>query len=361
MLEGQAEGVNLVNLLAAQWGDLFTNVGDLWQGSLASADKETLVRMGTENRQHLLGHLGLLGSAANPVFPMSAAGPSESYLGDPLWSSMSDWAEQCRQRDGVVVAVHFPKPTAEVAAEIALNRIDAVELVGLAAPSHLIYQDWYRYLNCGYRLAAVGGTDKMNAGMALGMIRTYAYIGQTEFTFANWARAVRGGNTFSTLGPLLLFEVDGHPPGADIRMRAGGGTVEVRAEVMNREPVRRVEVIWNGHVVASLAAPQGSGRVVLQEKINVDGPGWLAARCLSVREPPAVIAHTSPVYVQVPGRDLFSGPAAIYMLTLIEGAESWAKQLATRPDAERFARVLDTFTTARERVHQRLHAHGIAH
>jgi len=29
VLEGQAEGLNLVNLLAAQWGDLFTNVGDL--------------------------------------------------------------------------------------------------------------------------------------------------------------------------------------------------------------------------------------------------------------------------------------------------------------------------------------------
>ena len=32
ILEGQAEGLNLVNLLAAQWGDLFTNVGDLPSG-----------------------------------------------------------------------------------------------------------------------------------------------------------------------------------------------------------------------------------------------------------------------------------------------------------------------------------------
>jgi hypothetical protein len=29
VLEGQAEGLNLISLLAAQWGDLFTNVGDL--------------------------------------------------------------------------------------------------------------------------------------------------------------------------------------------------------------------------------------------------------------------------------------------------------------------------------------------
>ncbi|WP_338319984.1 hypothetical protein, partial [Bradyrhizobium ottawaense] len=28
LLEGKAEGVNVVNLLAAQWGELFTNVAD---------------------------------------------------------------------------------------------------------------------------------------------------------------------------------------------------------------------------------------------------------------------------------------------------------------------------------------------
>ena len=33
VLEGQAEGLNFINLLAAQWGDLFTNVGDLAQGA----------------------------------------------------------------------------------------------------------------------------------------------------------------------------------------------------------------------------------------------------------------------------------------------------------------------------------------
>ena len=36
VLEAQAEGLNLVNLLAAQWGDLYTNVGDLAHGPLVS-------------------------------------------------------------------------------------------------------------------------------------------------------------------------------------------------------------------------------------------------------------------------------------------------------------------------------------
>ena len=89
ILEGQAEGLNLINLLAAQWGDLFTNVGDMAQGPLVSHDGETMVWVGTENRQHILGHLGLLGGHGAPVYPMSASGPGESYIGDPLWSSLS--------------------------------------------------------------------------------------------------------------------------------------------------------------------------------------------------------------------------------------------------------------------------------
>ena len=45
-LEGQAEGVNVVNLLASQWGRLFTNVGD-YTGS-----KTWTPNIGLRKRQH---------------------------------------------------------------------------------------------------------------------------------------------------------------------------------------------------------------------------------------------------------------------------------------------------------------------
>ena len=108
LLEAQAEGLNLINLLAAQWGDLFTNVGDLSHGPLTSKDRESMVWVGTENRQHVLGHIGLLGVHGQPVFPMSASGPDEAYIGDPLWKSLAEWAETCREREGLAVGVHFP-------------------------------------------------------------------------------------------------------------------------------------------------------------------------------------------------------------------------------------------------------------
>ncbi|MBE3071806.1 MAG: hypothetical protein IMZ67_02420, partial [Acidobacteria bacterium] len=128
ILEGQAEGLNLINLLAAQWGDLFTNVGDLPHGTLVSRDGRTLVKVGTENRQHLLGHIALINRDSDPVYPMSAAGQNESYIGDPVWTSLAEWADACRARDGLVVGMHFPYPTGELAADIVLGKIDAVEL-----------------------------------------------------------------------------------------------------------------------------------------------------------------------------------------------------------------------------------------
>ena len=87
-----------------------------------------MVWVGTENRQHILGHIGLEGVQGKAVFPLSADGPAESFLGDPLWTSMAEWADACRQRQGLAVAVHFPYPTGEIAADIVLGKIDAVEI-----------------------------------------------------------------------------------------------------------------------------------------------------------------------------------------------------------------------------------------
>ena len=42
-------------------------------------------------------------------------------------------------------------------------------------------------------------------------------------------------------------------------------------------------------------------------------------------------------------------------------AASWVEGLATRPDPESLARVRKVFAEAREKLHRRLHEHGIAH
>jgi hypothetical protein len=363
ILEGRAEGLNLINLLAAQWGDLFTNVGDVFHGPLISPDGETVVRVGTENRQHLLGHLGLLGGHGEPVYPLAAGDPAEAPLGDPLWTTIAEWADACRSRDGLVIAPHFPYPVGEIAADIVLGKIDAVELFPYGQNfSALRFFDWYRYLNCGYRLGVVGGTDKMSAGMPVGAVRTYAYLGKEEFSFENWARAVRKGSTFMTTAPLLLFQADGRMPGDEIILGAGGGSIEIQAEAKSFAPFHELEVVFNGRVVASKEHRAGTREMTLREKLRVPGAGWVAARCKSRLGPTtafgiALLAHTSPIYVHVQGDDLFSPSAATYMMTLIEGVETWATTLAIRPDPETFARVRKVFADARHLLARRISSH----
>lgn len=96
-----------MNLLASQWGELMTNVGDFdgrtTLGSKeAGGDGEWLVRVGTENRQHVLGHISLLGYNGNIIAPMCAGGPDEAALGDPVGVLMMEWAERCKAQGGVI-------------------------------------------------------------------------------------------------------------------------------------------------------------------------------------------------------------------------------------------------------------------
>ncbi len=364
VLEGQAEGLNYINLLAAQWGDLFTNVGDLPQGALSSPDGETTVWVGTENRQHFLGHLALMRRQGEPVFPMSASGPSESYIGDPMWASLNDWCEENRSRGGLNIAVHYPHPTSELAAAIALGKVDAAEIYLFNDDfTTMRIRDWYRALNCGYRLPCVGGTDKMSAGMPVGAGRTYAYIGTSQMSFDAWAAAVRAGRTFTTTGPLLQFHAEGRMPGSSITIGGGGATITCHAEVFSYIPIHRVEVVFNGKVVASREAVPAARQLTLNEAVHISGPGWLAARCLGRLGPFAGVrlgiqAHTSPVYVAMSGREHFVPEAGAYMLKLIDGARTWVDTLAIHAGPERAERLRRVLAEARAELEARRARHS---
>jgi hypothetical protein len=371
-LEGQGEGLNLINLLASQWGKLFTNVGDITGELSACSTDDTLVWVGTENRHHLLGHISMLGTRGEPVFPMCAGGPGEAYLGDPDFLTLTEWAEMCRQREGVVIRPHFPSPICEEPVYISLGQLDGVEIRPSAAPAagsldQFNYTEWYRYLNCGYRVAAVGGTDKMSAGMPVGSARTYAQLDpDAPFTFANWAKAVRAGRTYTTSGPLMDLQVEGRGMGEEIRLPSGGGTLEVRATAQSAWPLHLLEVVVNGRVVASASSREGAKKLSVVQRAKLPRSSWIAARCASnlaryTNWHERIGAHTSPVYVVVGNQEIFSPSDASYMLTLIDGGLTYLDTLSVRYDEKRHRQMKAVFQRAQAHLHARLHAHGHAH
>ncbi len=372
LLEGSAEGVNVVNLLASQWGELMTNVGDCdgrttWGSKEAGGDGEYLVRVGTENRQHVLGHISLLGYRGNIIAPMTTGGPDESALGDPVEILLTEWARQCKKQGGLVILPHFPNPRAEHAASIVSGEVDAIEmtswrnLYGGIDPYSL--SDWYRYLNCGYLVPAVGGTDKMSADMAVGTVRTYARIAPNQpFTYDTWMEAVQRGQTFVTYGPLLDFAVDGHPVGSRIEMPAGGGTVDVTWQVASvTVPTSRVELVVNGEIRESVAVPPQGGRG--QWSVRVDKSSWLAmlVRGHYPDKPEIIAAHSTPVMVTVGRSPMMAAADAITILDQIEGALGYLDTVGTRADDVAHKRMQLVLTSAHRTLHNRMHQMGYYH
>ncbi len=380
LIEGSAEGVNVVNLLASQWGELMTNVGDFdgrttWGSREAGGDGEFLVRVGTENRQHVLGHISLLGYEGRIIAPMTTGGPNESALGDSVETLLSEWATQCRRQNGVVIIPHFPNPRLENAAVIVGELADGVEmtswgnLFGGIDPYSL--SDWYRFLNCGYQVAAVGGTDKMSAATAVGTSRTYTRLPDgVEFTFDAWRNAIRSGETFVTYGPLLDFSVSGVPMGGSLALPPRGGAVDVEWEVASvTVPVSEVDLIVNGEVVERVAVSDGDalthGRESLKGswRISLTESSWLA---LLVRghypgKPEIIAAHSSAVTALVDGSELYVERDAVSILEQIEGTLAYVDTVGTRAQTAAYKRMRLVIESVHRELHNRMHRLGYYH
>jgi hypothetical protein len=328
-LEQRGEDLRVVNLLQAQWGALFTNTED-FSGRPSVVDGGGYVTyVGQENRQHMLGH-SLLWGLKEPVMPWSSDGPDEGELGGALDATLSDWADRTHAQGGTVVAAHFPHPNGEPAVLVATGRADAVEMLTESNDAMLEY---YRYLNCGYRLPLVGGTDKMSSAVPVGLYRTYARLDE-EFSYEAWCRAVRSGRTFLSGGPLVTLSADGHEPGGTVGL-SGPGTISVQAGVRSIFPLESLEIVRNGEVVMRAEA-NGGRQAEISGELRIEGNSWIACRAFGAdyhldEWGRRVFAHTSPVYVACGGEWTMSDPEGIrYIRTLVEGAREYIRHTAVR-------------------------------
>ena len=370
--ESQAEDLNIVNLLQAQWGSLFTNKEEFIGRPSVTQDGNNIVYATQENRQHFMGHMILWG-LKKPVMPWASGGPAEGELGGTLETVMSYWADECHAQGGTVIIPHFPYPNGEAAALIATGRIEGVEMLRHGKFEHIQY---YKYLNCGYRIPLVGGTDKMSNQVPVGMYRTYAYIPEDqEFTYDAWCNSVAKGRNFLSGGPIIHFSVEGSQLGDTVQL-SSAGTVEVEAWAESNLPIHRLEIVQGGRVVASTEVRDGTRRLELKERIKIEGHTWLAARCAGpdYYEAPlthhdvwnrGVFAHTSPIYVACGGDWwMFDEGVARYMLTLIEGGLTYMNDTVAvdRPggvthhhgENDHLAYLSRPFLEARQALHNRM-------
>lgn len=355
-LEMDAEDLDVANILTSDFtADQFEFEGKVNRYSSG----RRLIYVNQEFRNDHLGHMCLL-NLKRLIEPVKTMQPYEY----PLHLRACD---ETHAQGGYVSWAHFPSwPGVESPLDVAMEKLDGLEILCVLDPREfpvfmrnvvpeLEANDglrlWYRYLNCGFRLAATAGTDKMTTFVTVGANRVYAHV-EGEFTYPNWINALKQGRTFITNSPVLSFTVNGSDPGVTLGFDSKRNKVaEVHASAESQLPYDRLEIVANGVAIAQATPGGRRHRAEIHLEYPVRKSCWLAARVVEdldayrkrgvafpeihvsegtrlsdyygTRRPETVFAHSSPVYVIRDEEPIRSQDDAEYYVRYLDNAIRW--------------------------------------
>jgi hypothetical protein len=383
-LEMDAEDLNVANILTSD----FTRDQKEFEGKLnAYSSGKSLIYVNQEFRSDHFGHMCLL-NLKQLIEPVATQQP----FAYPLHAQVCD---RVHAQGGYVSWAHFPSmPALESPLDVALEKLDGLELLCVLEPRELPVfvrkevpemgansglRMWYRYLNCGFRLAATAGTDKMTTFVTVGANRVYAHV-QGEFNYQNWVDALKHGRTFVSNNPILTFTVNGQEPGAHLALASKKNrALEIFAHAESQLPYDKLEIVCNGETISS-ASPSGPHHTAeIHLEYPLRGSCWIAARAMEdlgrypgvnfsaihrgegtlfsslygTRRPENVFAHTSPVYATVDGKPIRSWDDARYYVGYIGHAIDWLRTEARFASAEDRKSSVAAFEQARAVYEQR--------
>jgi hypothetical protein len=179
-----------------------------------------------------------------------------------------------------------------LALDVPFGIVDVVEV--LQAYRLRIYP-WYDFLNLGFRLTPIAGSDYPYVDPA-GAVRFFAGI-DGSLTPDAWFDAIRTGRTFVSNGPMLSFHVGAATMGEAVEIESGESLLlHAEADVNpDFDELERLELLVHGDVVA---ATDGPGRVEVEHRLSPEAGCWVAARAVGSNR---TVAHSAPVYVTVDG------------------------------------------------------------
>jgi len=220
--------------------------------------------------------------------------------------------------------------------EAALGKLDFLEIIQFN--QFLGFPYWYALLNCGIRLPCVAGSDwpwvvsLSDWHSGIGNDRTFVRTEDGAQDYRSWLDGIRHGRTFASNGPILLLQVNGQSPGAELR--APNRKVRVTATAWAAHPLEQLAVVRNGEVALFCENAGGRNRLELEGEIAVSRDSWIAARCHGRAEPSAtggvipwnLYAHTSPIYVKVDGRGIADPVDALRMADSVRFIREYARR-----------------------------------
>ncbi|HLU05944.1 MAG TPA: CehA/McbA family metallohydrolase [Woeseiaceae bacterium] len=324
----------------------------------ASNDDVTLLHA-QEYHTSYWGHMGLLGLGEHYLLPDYSSYPGTAAAS--LYPDNIIAAGMARSQGAIVGYVHpfdAPAPNPATAERLtnslpvnaAHGLLDYYEVVGFA-DHRTSAEVWYRLLNCGFRIAAAGGTDAMANYASLrgpvGMNRTYVEMPREDLEPAArqdaWLSGLKDGRSLATNGPLLGLTVNGEGPGSVLLLDANERELTYSGFLRSMVPVDHLELVYNGKVVETFDLRGERRSADLSGSVQVDESGWLLVRAWNEGSHPSVFdlypyATTTPVYVNVDGKAPQSAEDADYFIAWIERIrESAAEHPDYNSDEERAA------------------------
>ncbi|MCK5740242.1 CehA/McbA family metallohydrolase, partial [bacterium] len=200
-----------------------------------------------------------------------------------------------------------------------------------------LLRDYYRLLNLGFKIGVTGssGADPAQGNWVPGNPRTYVHT--NRLTMKAMAEAYCQGRTIATNGPVVSFKVNGHYPGETVMQVAPEGLFIIELSAFSNSKIKYAEILLNGKVIDKIEA-DANGRIEWRGTHLVPTSCWVAARvygaadfdtrvdCLPEvwEQAKGQFAHTSPVYLEVQNRPIFSANTndIEYYLNWLNAAES---------------------------------------
>ncbi len=231
--------------------------------------------------------------------------------------------------------------------DVLAGKVDFLELLQFCVEGGpLLTQNYYHFLDLGYKLTATAGSDFPWCGNGplfgtegsswnarIGNVRFYTHI-DGEFGYDSWKKNLKAGHTFVSSGPMLTFEVDGKLPGDELNL-SSNGKVSVRAFAYGHQeqvPLSKLEIIAHGEVireVQSRGQNQTTEKLTLDFDLEIDRGLWIAARCYAG---PTQVAHTTPVYISVDDHGFLNRESLDRYLELNEKYLKELEEVLKEPD-----------------------------
>lgn len=209
-----------------------------------------------------------------------------------------DWvADEIHRQGGLYGHTHVGEGDLGIHKDLAMTMPTGKSDFGSIMQNRLGTDQYYEYLNLGFKLTASAGSDVPYGG-AVGITRVYAHLEKDQAFGADaWFDAFGKGRTFVTNGPMLEFTVNGVLPGGEIVVEQNTRlNVKARVEGMPGATAPcLVELVCNGEVIKQVSSPDSvHGVVFLETMLDSKYGCWLALRATGHD---GTMAHTTPVYV----------------------------------------------------------------